>query len=78
VTLAAADTVGRNFIPESMNRSASKPNNKGWRRTFVATKAVLERSAWCGRQPYTLAAYQKENRSKNRPLQPDFGNTISD
>jgi len=23
--LAAADTVGRNFIPESMNLSASKP-----------------------------------------------------
>jgi len=27
--LAAADTVGRNFIPESMNLSASKPEKQG-------------------------------------------------
>jgi hypothetical protein len=30
-------------------------------------------------EPYiTVDGYRKENRSKNRPPQPDFGNTISD
>jgi hypothetical protein len=32
VTLAAADTVGRNFIPESMNLTASKPEFRNTRK----------------------------------------------